>query len=88
MVKYVGEIMEAGNDEGIREDNGGREVEVSRSVVSLVDERIKDVEIEDFLGWEEPTASLVITPSPIVTFLFASDARTWMPEVRTSSEKD
>lgn len=85
IVEYAGEVVEARNDEGIGEDNHDTEVKVSRIVVSMVDERISDVETINVSGWDVQTDSFFITPSPMVTFLFISATRTVMVEVKTFS---
>lgn len=46
MLEDVGEMVEAGNVDVIGEDNGGKEVEVSMMVVSMVEDIMNEVGIE------------------------------------------
>lgn len=45
----VWEMVEEGNEVGRGEENGGKEVEVSMTVVSMVEDRISEVGIQDVL---------------------------------------
>ena len=47
MLEKVGEMVEEGNKHGIGVDNGGKEVEVSIRVVSMVEDRMSVVEIDE-----------------------------------------
>ena len=85
IMEYVGQIVDAVSEDGIGEDNGGNEVEVSRFLVSMVNERMSVVEIVEVSKWEVPKASLFKIPSPIATFMSILDTCTGVPEVRTSS---
>ena len=84
----VDEIMEAGNKIGLGVINGGSEVEVSRMVVSMVEERTNEMGIDDVMARGLSCASNVDIQSPMLTFMSILDMFIGMPKIRTSFETD
>lgn len=60
--EYVGENMEKGNEDEIKDDKGGNDVEISRIVVLIVDERMSNIETVEVSRWEVPKDSLFNVP--------------------------
>lgn len=65
----MGEIVQAGNEIRVGVINGGREVEMSIIVVSIVEERTSEMGTYEVTIRGLPGDSNVDVPSPLLTFV-------------------